>query len=594
MNQNKNIAKEEIYKKYLEMGFKLIPAPYKSKGALIKDWNNTAYSKYEQIEEILKSQPFINIGILTGEKVNLLVIDIDIIQNAQGTPSLEVSMNSYNKLQTLYGALPDTLTAQSGSGGIHKYFYIPSGTQIKSNANFFGKDFPGIDIKCNGGKIMAPPSIHECGNPYQWFKGFGPDEIKIAPLPPNWCNAMTEISNNSIHNLPISLSSQKITEGNRNDTLYKIACSLSSQIKDEGMLLTTMKQLNQTMCVVPLPIEELERTIKSACSHKKIPPKKIEVFSAEELYTTTLPDIQWIIPNFLGEGLNILAGNPKTGKSWFALNLAAAVSSGTSFLGMQIPKALKVLYLALEDSKYRLKSRLQMIDSILLNRNNLIMSLDLGEMKNGGLENLEKIIIENDLKLVIIDTWFKFRGIVHMGANVNAYEKDYCTLSEIKKLADKLHVSILLVHHLKKGKENNIYLEMSGSAGFAGASDSMYILENYDQSTKKLTFTGRDIIEDEMYINLGQNCIYTYTNTSPEPTPFDILSPEKREIAQIFKDSGKEHNCKEIASMIHKAEGTVRQHLSQLCKLGFLQKIKTGIYKYNLDNFYEELYTPDK
>lgn len=576
-------------KKYLDMGLSLVPAPYKSKGAIIKDWNNNPYTQYSQIEELLKQKEEINIGILTGEKNHLLVIDIDVIKNGKNEQT-EDSMISYNKLQKIYGILPDTVTTISGSGGLHKYFRIPNGIKIKSKANFFGKEFLGIDIKCEGGKIMAPPSIHPNGNPYKWEKGHSITEIEIASLPEKWCKAMVEISNKESDNTNIKdVLAEKIKEGQRNETLYKFASALAHIIKDEEMILNIIKHINDDKCMPPLALKEIETIVKSACNNKdKKIKKEIEVFSADELWKTDLPDIQWIIPNFLGEGLSIIAGNPKTGKSWWALNLAAAVASGTNFLGMDIPEALNVLYLALEDGKYRLKTRLQMINELVQNKDKLLMSLDFGDMLHGGLENLEKFIVEKKLKLIIIDTWFKFRGIVHMGANTNAYEKDYCTLAKIKEIADKQHVCILLIHHMKKGKEDNIFLEMSGSAGYAGASDAMYILEQHDSFTKRLVFTGRDIIEGEMYITMDENCIYHYDNTEPEPTPFDTLSPEKRQIAEIFKNTGEQYNCKQIAHMTHKKEGTVRQHLSGLTQAGFLKKIKTGIYQYDPDNFYEQ------
>lgn len=592
----------EYVKKYCDAGLRMFPT-YRGSKVPMKDfhWKEEATKDYQVLEILIQKNNFKNLALLAGKENNIFVLDVDKHHNGYET---------LTQLEQKLGKLPETVTVITGQGGRHFYFEYPDGYDIVGKPDILGR---GIDSRTEGNYAMIPPSIHENGEQYQWEKGKSIFEMERAKLPQAWLDALVEASNKSkdstnttnVDNAIISYTLQKgnsimmlpnvFIEGNRNNSLHRVACSLVYHVNSQEELLARLKEININNCNPPLPEKEVENIVKSAWNsnskNKTYNIKKdVELFSATELWNTELPEIQWVIPDFLGEGLNILAGDPKTGKSWFALNLASAVASGTSFLGKNIPEAKKVLYLALEDSKHRLKSRLQMIAEILRNKDNLIMSLDVGQMKTGGLENLEKAIIDKGVKLIIIDTWFKFRGIVHMGSSANAYEKDYCTLADIKTLADKYHVAILLVHHMKKGKEDNIFLEMSGSAGYAGASDSMYILEQHDQATKKLTYTGRDIIEDEMYLTLDENCIYHYDNATPQPTPFDTLSPEKREIAQIFKDTGELYNCKQIASMIHKAEGTVRQHLTGLTKEGFLIKVKTGIYKYNPDNFYEQQY----
>lgn len=587
----------EACKIYLEKGFKLVPTPYKSKGALIKDWNNNPITDFSQIEKLSKDKEFFNMSVLTGKGTNLLAIDID-VNKIDEKGNIIDSISNYKKLQEMLGPLPETVTVISGSGGLHAYYKIPDNISIKSDSNFFGKEFLGIDVKCNGGKIVVPPSIHESGNCYKWMEKHGITEINIAQLPKNWCEAMINITNkkhkSNINN--IMSSTDIITEGFRNTTLFKTACVLSGGAKNKTELLAVMENLNTLKCNPPLDKKEIENIVESAWGYKQNNnsiihemPKTIELFTAKELCNTDLIPINWIIPNFLGEGLSILAGNPKVGKSWFALNLAIAVASGTNFLDFNIPNEQNVLYLALEDGKHRLQKRINMLKLRETKLENLNICLDVGEMQKDGLINLEKIIKETGAKLVIIDTWFKFRGITSKG-NINAYDKDYSELALIKKIADTHHISIVLVHHLKKGKEESIYMQISGSVGYSGASDAMYILRKHDEKTKVLSITGRDIQEDEIYLTIDENYIYHNANMAPPPpSPFDILSPEKREIAQIFKDNtGQQFNAKQISLVLHKSEVSIRQHLRGLTEKGFLKKVKTGIYEYDPDNFYEQ------
>ena len=588
----------EACKNYLDMEFKLVPAPYKTKSSLIKDWLKKPYTTYEEIKKLAKEKPYFNIGIVTGKESNLLVIDID-INKLDEKGNIIDSMANYQKLEGIYGKLPPTVTARSGSGGLHMYFKAPKDTTIKSKSDFFGEAFKGIDIKCNGGKIMAPPSMHECGNQYAWINGKGFNEIEIAELPQKWYEAMVEISNLKPISEPIRETIDGeivITKGNRNETLFKKACSFLKSVQSKQELLTIINSINNTECSSPLEESEIRNIVESAWRYKQennstiqVVTKTIELFSAKELCDTELIPINWIIPYFLGEGLSILSGNPKVGKSWFALNLAISVASGTTFLDLNIPNAQNVLYLALEDGKHRLQKRIKMLEFEENKLENLKICLDVGEMQKEGLKNLEKIINETGAKLVIIDTWFKFRGITSKG-NINAYDKDYSELSVIKKIADTHHIAIMLVHHLKKGKEESVFMQISGSVGYSGAADAMYILEQHDRITKKLSITGRDIQEDEIYLSVDKNYMYHNENGAiPPPSPFDVLSPEKKEIAQFFKDNiGTQFNAKQLSAIFHKSDVSIRQHLRGLTEKGFLKKVKTGIYEYDPDNFYEQ------
>ncbi len=86
------------------------------------------------------------------------------------------------------------------------------------------------------------------------------------------------------------------------------------------------------------------------------------VFTAAELMAQDIPPVRWILPGILPEGLTILAGKPKMGKSWLALDLSVAVATGGKVLGLQVEQA-GVLYLALEDTKRRLQDRLKILTS---------------------------------------------------------------------------------------------------------------------------------------------------------------------------------------------------------------------------------------
>lgn len=121
------------------------------------------------------------ICFLTGEAFGLLVIDLD------EKPGVNGSKSMYQLRQERGGKLPITPVVQSGSDGdgLHLYFSPPKGSAIKSRADVYpGRENSGIDVRADGGVIIAPPSIHpESGKPYRWMPHRGIVDCDIAPAP---------------------------------------------------------------------------------------------------------------------------------------------------------------------------------------------------------------------------------------------------------------------------------------------------------------------------------------------------------------------------------------------------------------------------
>ena len=82
------------------------------------------------------------------------------------------------------------------------------------------------------------------------------------------------------------------------------------------------------------------------------------LITAKELQETEFPPVSWVVRDLIPEGLTILAGKPKLGKSWLALQMGLGVATGGEVLGRSVEQGA-VLYAALEDNLRRLKSRLR-------------------------------------------------------------------------------------------------------------------------------------------------------------------------------------------------------------------------------------------
>ena len=219
-------------------------------------------------------------------------------------------------------------------------------------------------------------------------------------------------------------------------------------------------------------------------------PQKLPTINAKELLSFPLPPIRFIIDGLLPQGLHILAGAPKIGKSWLALTLCLCVAKGEplwSFAAQQC----SVLYLCLEDSYQRIRCRL--LDLTEDAPDTLHFSI-IAEQLHGGLEQqIERFLLEHpDTGLVVIDTLQRVRG---SGDSGNPYANDYRDIGVLKALADKHRIAILLVHHIRKLKSDDPMDMISGTNGISGATDTNFVLmkTSRSKSTATLYCTGRDI-----------------------------------------------------------------------------------------------------
>lgn len=223
--------------------------------------------------------------------------------------------------------------------------------------------------------------------------------------------------------------------------------------------------------------------------------KKFNSKSCEEIMTTVYKPIAFVVEGLIAQGLYILAGAPKVGKSWLALDMCLSIAKGEKVLGHATTQGT-ALYLCLEDSYVRIQNRLYEITNEPTNRLHfVIISESIG---NGLEEQIEDFKSQNnDLKVVFIDTLQMVRNETDSN-----YGSDYKELYVLKTLADKLEITIVVVHHTRKCSDNDPFNMISGSTGLSGCVDgSMVLIESKRGSRKaKLHCVGRDI--ENVEINL--------------------------------------------------------------------------------------------
>jgi hypothetical protein len=202
-----------------------------------------------------KKNPNAGIGIATGSISQLIVIDEDIDPD-KGLDGIS-EMSRWERENT---PLPETVTAITGRGGYHLYFHY-EGNDITNRAGLLD----GVDVRGEGGYVIAPPSLHPNGTEYTWE--YDPNEYDIAPLNDTIKEFVTYRENNadpSGYQVP-----DVIPEGKRNETLYKLACSLQARgVPDEGII-QAVSETNKQNCAIPLTDEEIKTICSSAFTFKK-------------------------------------------------------------------------------------------------------------------------------------------------------------------------------------------------------------------------------------------------------------------------------------------------------------------------------------
>lgn len=299
-----------------------------------------------------------------------------------------------------------------------------------------------------------------------------------------------------------------IPDGERNIVLFTEACRLRGQGKNEAEIIEAVTALNQTRCNPPeddeVIIELCKRVVKTYAAgiNGKIPP--LSSHSMLDLQSKELEPIRWVVAEMLPQGLALLASPPKYGKSWFVLDLCLSVASGDSFLKHKTEKS-GCLYLALEDSEHRLKDRVNKLTLGSPAPCNFDYAITAQSIDNGLIEQLEQYISQKpQTALIVIDTLQKVRGAV--GSRESAYAADYKEISTLKSFADKHSICLLLVHHLRKGADDDVFNRISGTNGIFGSADTAMVMERDKRQAEdtKLHITGRDVEQNEYLISFDK------------------------------------------------------------------------------------------
>lgn len=424
----------------------------------ISNWQKEATSNKEKITEWWTKWPTANIGMATGRKSQgLVVIDLDIDDDK--------GINGYEALkewQKEHGDLPETWQSITGRGGYHLFYF-----DTEQHKNRVGL-YEGVDIRGEGGYIIAPPSVHANGHRYEWeqWREDGVNVARVDGLVRKFING-PEPQREESQNFH---EPEKIPSGKRVSSLIRLVGSLKAKGLENDSIMAAVKAENEAKCIPPLSDQELtkevflalkrgwktERSYITTTEHGKVTPKAVHSLDMLSINDVEEKTPEWLISGYIPRHqITVMAGDGGAGKTTAWCGIAGSVSSGRPcFLERAIPEDFavrepgKVLFFSSEDSpEYTLKSRLIKAGANLKN----IFTISLKDERFAEIkfnsDLLEQLIAYHKPDLVIFDPIQSFiPPDIQMGQR-NAMRS---CLNPLIGLGEKYGTTFLVIVHANK------------------------------------------------------------------------------------------------------------------------------------------------
>ncbi len=300
----------------------------------------------------------------------------------------------------------------------------------------------------------------------------------------------------------------------------------------------------------------------------------LSLVSAADLMQRQFREPRWAVPNLLPEGAGVLAGKPKSGKSWLVLDWAVAVAAGSVAMGNLPCEPGDVLLIALEDTERRLQGRLRAVLQGDPAPQRLTIANRWLRADDSGLDDIRAwLALHPDARLVGIDTLALIRGKPDRDAGV--YANDYAAAAALKAVADDHGVALLMLHHQRKEGTSDPIDSVSGTAGLTGGLDTILILKREAGDPYAMLYVrGRDVHEQEFALQFDKD---TGKWLRLGPGQDFRNSEERNAVIRALADAGP-MTPTELAGALSKRSGTMRMLLQKMLKAGLITKFADGRY----------------
>ena len=614
----------ETAKDYISAGFSIIPVGEDKRPKISWTKYQTSRMKSKEIGFYF-DKPNVCLAVIGGEvSGNLEVMDFD--DPEAFTPYIEMLGKECK------GLFEKLVAHQTPSGGYHLLYRmedIPKGNTVLARDSEKGVR---IETRGKGGYALIPPSkgysvlldrtLKECPvltsieveilhRVAGYFHELPEKGVELLPTPVVKRDPRSEgYPPGTIYNDEIDYSELLLSYGwhpNGRTTAGEQWTKPGSKGKCSGVLLDNSKNFyvwstnvppleaeksyspfafltqmeygnNFSLCAKELKKKQSPKTPTREYEAQPVDTRSVPV---SQIMATEYPDLKWAVEGIIPEGLTLLAGSPKFGKSFLMLQLAYDMATGGKAWGIAQTTKAGVHYLALEDSERRIKRRIHSMEGYIDKYpDNLHIYTDFPRIDDGLIEGLNDIL-ERDptCGCIIIDTLQKVRSV--QGKGVNGYQLDYEELGIIQKWAIQTGIPVIVVHHTRKGivgAASDPFDEITGTRGIQGAVDTMIVCEKIrGESTATLHVRGREV-EDNKYEMTFHRATCTWTMKMKSEAELDqgpfILSGWLREHDSITVIEA----C--LPEVWNTNQQTARRKLDKLADEGKLIKKKDRGNKY--------------
>ncbi|HWM47078.1 MAG TPA: AAA family ATPase [Xanthobacteraceae bacterium] len=297
------------------------------------------------------------------------------------------------------------------------------------------------------------------------------------------------------------------------------------------------------------------------------------VKSAATLRERQFEPVKYVVPSYVAEGLTILAGRPKIGKSWWTLDGGLAVASGGTFLGTKVEQG-DVLALMLEDNERRLKNRIGKVLGPFADwPARFTYATEWPRVDEGGIDRIREWVESvPQPRLVIVDVLARVRPL--QPGRQAQYDADYQTIAGLQALAGQKGVGIIVVHHLRKSasESGDAIDKISGTLGLAGAADSLLVIDR-DGTGTTMYARGRDIEEIETAIEFDRTrCRWQVLGAATEVRRSD----ERKRILDALQGASEAMPPADIAATTGMPANNVRYLLFKMVRDGEVIRFGRG------------------
>lgn len=281
-----------------------------------------------------------------------------------------------------------------------------------------------------------------------------------------------------------------------------------------------------------------------------------------------------LIPN---EGICLICAKPKVGKSWLVLDIALAATMNRHVLGDIKPLQGDVLYLALEDSERRLKSRMTKLLPGYTGEwpAGLTFATQWRRLDLGGLDDIREWVAEKKaanrpVAFIAVDVLKMVRPPGKAGQS--HYDADYEAIKGLHQLSVELGLPIIIVHHTRKADAEDLLDKVSGTFGLSGAADTIIIIDSQSQGTV-FDVRGRDVESNTLAVQFSKDtCRWTILGNAAAVHRSDT----KTKILDALTSAEGPMGPKDISAVTGLKESNVKMTLARMLRDGEVSRPAGG------------------